>query len=91
VHHKKLFVVMLTQNFFQKTGETRTRRLNAQYMIIFKNPSDVTQIVTIGRHGRKFKSISKLVIFITEVHNFKNILVVVVVSIRVLMIYYEFI
>ena len=48
VHHKKLFVVMLTQNFFQK-GETRTRRLNAQYMIIFKNPSDATQIATIGR------------------------------------------
>jgi len=58
VHHKKLFVVMLTQNFFQKTGETRTRRLNAQYMIIFKNPSDVTQIATIGRqmypHDPKF-------------------------------------
>lgn len=58
VHHKKLFVVMLTQNFFHKAGETRTRRLNAQYMIIFKNPSDVTQIATIGRqmypHDPKF-------------------------------------
>ena len=49
VHHKKLFVVMLTQNFFQKSAETRTRRLNAQYLIIFKNPSDATQIATIGR------------------------------------------
>ena len=58
VHHKKLFVVMLSQNFFQKTPETRTRRLNAQYMIIFKNPSDATQIATIGRqmypHDPKF-------------------------------------
>ena len=58
VHHKKLFVVMLTQNFFHKTSETRTRRLNAQYLIIFKNPSDATQIATIGRqmypHDPKF-------------------------------------
>lgn len=58
VHHKKLFVVMLTQNFFDKSKESRTRRLNAQYMIIFKNPSDVTQIATIGRqmypHDPKF-------------------------------------
>lgn len=58
VHHKKLFVVMLTQNFFDKAKEARTRRLNAQYMIIFKNPSDATQIATIGRqmypHDPKF-------------------------------------
>ena len=58
VHHKKLFVVMLTQNFFQKTAESRTRRLNAQYIILFKNPSDATQISIIGRqmypHDPKF-------------------------------------
>ena len=29
--------------------ETRTRRLNAQYVAMFKNPSDVTQIQVIGR------------------------------------------
>ena len=60
VHHKKLFVVMLTQNFFHKAsgGQTRTRRLNTSYIIIFKNPSDATQIATIGRqmypHDSKF-------------------------------------
>ena len=58
VHHKKLFVVMLTQNLFQKTAETRTRRLNAQYIILFKNPSDATQISVVGRqmypHDPKF-------------------------------------
>src|SRR3981189_3491563 len=31
VQHKKLFVVMLTKKNFHKAGETRTRRLNAQY------------------------------------------------------------
>ena len=60
VHHKKLFVVMLTQNFFQKTGDARTRRLNAQYLIIYENPSDATQIGIIGRqmfpHDPKFLS-----------------------------------
>ena len=28
--------------------ETRTRRLNTQYIVMFKNPSDVTQIHVIG-------------------------------------------
>ena len=60
VHHKKIFVAMLTQNFFHKAGESRTRRLNTQYMILFKNPSDATQIATIGRqmypHDPKFLS-----------------------------------
>jgi hypothetical protein len=49
VHHKKLFVINITQNFFLRTNETRTRRLNSQYMVLFKNPSDATQIAVIGR------------------------------------------
>src|SRR5438552_3780084 len=49
VHHKKLFVINITQNFFTNSKETRTRRLNAQYVAIFKNPSDATQIHVIGR------------------------------------------
>jgi hypothetical protein len=49
VHHRNLFVINITQNFFQNSRETRTRRLNAQYIAMFKNPSDVTQIHIIGR------------------------------------------
>ena len=49
VHHKNLFVINITQNFFQNSKETRTRRLNTQYVVMFKNPSDVTQIHVIGR------------------------------------------
>lgn len=49
VHHKNLFVINITQNFFLKTNDTRTRRLNTQYMVLFKNPSDATQIAVIGR------------------------------------------
>jgi hypothetical protein len=49
VHHNNLFVINITQNFFLRTSETRTRRLNTQYMVLFKNPSDATQIAIISR------------------------------------------
>src|SRR5271156_2825886 len=49
VHHRNLFVINITQNFFLRTNETRTRRLNSQYLVLFKNPSDATQIAVIGR------------------------------------------
>ena len=49
VHHKKLFVVMLTQNNYQKSEEYRTRRLSVQYIVLLKNPFDATQIAIIGR------------------------------------------
>ena len=49
VHHRKLFVINITQNFFMNSKETRTRRLNTQYVVMFKNPSDVTQTHIIGR------------------------------------------
>ncbi|MES2873572.1 MAG: hypothetical protein V4708_07600 [Bacteroidota bacterium] len=49
VHHRNLFVINITQNFFENSRDTRTRRLNAQYVAMFKNPSDVTQIHVIGR------------------------------------------
>jgi len=49
VHHRNLFVINITQNFFQNSKETRTRRLNTQYVVMFKNPSDKTQIHILGR------------------------------------------
>jgi hypothetical protein len=49
VHHRNLFVINVTQNFFQNSKDTRTRRLNTQYVVMFKNPSDMTQIHIIGR------------------------------------------
>src|SRR5438552_13078114 len=49
VHHRNLFVINITQNFFINSKETRTRRLNTQYVVMFKNPSDATQIHVIGR------------------------------------------
>src|SRR5271156_818217 len=49
VHHNNLFVINITQNFFLRTNETRTWRLNSQYLVLFKNPSDATQIAVVGR------------------------------------------
>ena len=49
VHHKNLFVINITQNVFLNSKETRTRRLNTQYIVLFKNPSDATQVHVIGR------------------------------------------
>jgi hypothetical protein len=49
VHHNNLFVINITQNFFLRSNDTRTRRLNSQYLVLFKNPSDATQIAVIGR------------------------------------------
>lgn len=49
VHHKKLFVINITQNFYEQSGDARTRRLNVQYIVLFKNPADVTQVNTLGR------------------------------------------
>ena len=48
VHHRTLFVINITQNFIQNSEETRTRRLNIQYVVMFKNFADVTQIHVIG-------------------------------------------
>ena len=49
VHHKKLFVINMTQNYFQRTQDSKTQRLNSQYVVLFKNPSDGTQINVISR------------------------------------------
>src|SRR3981189_2546762 len=49
VHHKNLFVINITQNFFLLRNDSRTFRLNSQYIVPFKNPSDATQIAVIGR------------------------------------------
>ena len=64
VHHKKLFVINITQNFYQQSKDARTRRLNAQYIVLFKNPADVTQVNTLSR--QMFPSHPK---FLTQVYN----------------------
>ena len=64
VHHKRLFVINISQNFYQQSKDARTRRLNSQYIVLFKNPADVTQVNTLAR--QMYPSNSK---FLPSVYN----------------------
>lgn len=48
-HHKKLFIMYMTQNLFFGSKHNRTITLNAQYIIFFKNPRDGAQISHLAR------------------------------------------
>ena len=43
-HHSNTSVMYLVQNLFPKHKESRTISLNAQYMVVFKNPRDASQV-----------------------------------------------
>src|ERR1700759_3648415 len=43
-HHTNTSVIYITQNLFHANKETRTLTLNAQYMVLFKNVRDKSQI-----------------------------------------------
>ena len=43
-HHQHVTVIFLTQNLFQKGSQSRTRSLNASYIVLMKNPRDASQI-----------------------------------------------
>jgi hypothetical protein len=48
-HHRNLSVWFLMQNFFHQAKEIRTITLNAQYILLFKNPRDRQQIRVLAR------------------------------------------
>ena len=48
-HHKPCFIIFIMQNLFPPGKESRTRALNTQYYIIFKNPRDKSQIEVLAR------------------------------------------
>ena len=47
-HHKNISVLFLMQNIFQKGSHSRTISINSQYMVLFKNARDQTQIRTLA-------------------------------------------
>lgn len=49
VHHLPMTLIFITQNIFQKGNDTKTRRLNTNYLIMFKNPHDKAQMDYLGR------------------------------------------
>jgi hypothetical protein len=48
-HHRNLSIWFLMQNFFHKGKEIRSITLNAQYIILFKNPRDKQQVRCLAR------------------------------------------
>lgn len=48
-HHLNVSVIFITQNLFHKGTEIRDASLNAQYLLIFKNRRDQSQIIHLGR------------------------------------------
>ena len=48
-HHKNTFVIFISQNIYQQGKFARTRALNTQYLIIFSNPRDQTQVRMLSR------------------------------------------
>ena len=56
--HGEVTVIFITQNLFHAGGQHRTRNLNVQYLVLFKNPRDGTVIDFVARQAfpsnRKF-------------------------------------
>jgi hypothetical protein len=48
-HHVPCFVIKTCQNLFPKGKDAKTHSLNANYMVLFKNPRDVLQIGILER------------------------------------------
>jgi len=59
-HHRNLSIIYIVQNLFDKGKSHRTVSLNAQYIVLFKNPRDKSQIDTLGR--QMFPNQSKFLI-----------------------------
>jgi len=49
--HGEVTVIFITQNLFHQGGQHRTRNLNVQYLVLFKNPRDATVIDYVSRQA----------------------------------------
>jgi hypothetical protein len=48
-HHQNMSVIYIVQNLFHKGKEQRTISLNSNYLVVFKNPRDVSQITHLAK------------------------------------------
>ena len=49
--HVEVTVIFITQNLFHAGGQHRTRNLNVQYLVLFKNPRDATVVDYVARQA----------------------------------------
>ena len=52
--HNEVLVIFITQNLFHEGGQHRTRNLNVQYLVLFKNPRDQTVVDFVARQAFPF-------------------------------------
>ena len=64
-HHKPCFIIFIMQNLFPSGKESRTRSLNTQYYVIFKNPRDKSQLQFLARQVFPQKSKALIEVFET--------------------------
>ena len=55
-HHRNLSVIFLVQNVYFQGKIMRTLSLNASYLVLFKNPRDKLQMMTLGKQMYPGKS-----------------------------------
>lgn len=48
-HHRQSFICYITQNLFHQSKHNRTRMLNAQYLVLFRNIRDRTIVRTLSQ------------------------------------------
>ena len=48
-HHRNVSVILLVQNLFHKNKHVSTISLNSHYFVLYKNPTDASQIVNLFR------------------------------------------
>ena len=48
-HHRNLSVICLMQNLYYRGKENRTMNLNSHYLVLYKNPRDQCQVMTLAR------------------------------------------
>ena len=48
-HHKNISCIFITQNIFSQSKHSKTIALNTQYLVLFRNFRDSSQIITLGK------------------------------------------
>jgi ABC-type lipoprotein export system ATPase subunit len=58
-HHRNISIIFILQNLYPKGKSFRNISLNAQYIVLYKNPRDKLQISRLGQQMGIFKTLSE--------------------------------
>lgn len=58
-HHKNIDIIFITQNLYHQGRQMRTLHLNSHYLILMKNPRDLSQIDILGRQLKLQKELEE--------------------------------